>query len=169
MATFKSFAEFGAELDKMNKAIDNATKPIAMAMGEKAQGIADAAASADLGGDMKFRNWAPKAETRLKPIPNGVVLMPTKSGAGVWTVANQGRHNASGGFAGPGINVKTGLTKKLKSGKLKKVKSFKGKKWNGSTKGMHTADKAVAKIEAELPTIASKGIRAVMVHHFDVD
>ena len=170
MATFSSFAEFGAELDKMAKSIDNATKLIARAMAERAQSIAQASAAADLGGDLKFTHWAPTAETKIKTIPNGAVLMPTKSGAGVWTVANQGRHNTSGGFSGPGINVKTGLTKKLKSGKVGKVKSFKGgKRWNGTTQGMDTADKAVAKMEAELPTIATKGIRVVMAHHFDVD
>ena len=169
MATFKSFAEFAAELEKMNKAIDKATKPIAKTMGDRARGIAHSEAVADLGGDLKFTHWAPKAETHLKSIPNGVVLLPTKSGAGVWTVANQGRHSTSGGFSGPGINTKTGLTKKTKSGKVGKVKSFKSKKWNGTTSGMHTADRAVTKMEAELIPIARLGIRAVMVQHFDVD
>lgn len=170
MATFSSFAEFGQAVEKMSDDVEKEARgKIAMVMGERAKSIADSAASADLGGDMKFTHWAPTWETRIKKIPTGVELLPTKSGAGVITVANQGRHqgNASG-FSGPGISNKTGKTKKLKSGLVGKVKANKGSRWNGSTKGMHTADKAVAKIEAELPKIAELGVRAVIVRHFDV-
>lgn len=169
MPAFTSFAEFGRAVEKMQADLEKESRgKIAVAMGERAQAIATSAASADLGGDLKFHHWAPRWDTHIKKTADGVVLLPTKTGAGVITVANQGRHNATGGFSGPGINAKTGTTKKLKSGLVGKVKSNKGKHWNGSTKGMHTADKAVVRIEAELPKMADLGVRAVMVRHFDV-
>lgn len=167
---FKSFHEYAEALDRMQKDIEVDSKLIARAMGERAQKIAEAAASADLGGDPKFSHWKPALDTQLKSIPNGVVLIPTKSSAGPWTVAQQGRHQGNaGGFSGPGIGKKTGLTKKLKSGGVGKVKATKGTRWNGVTQGKGTAGKAVAAMERQLPPIADKGIRAVMVRHFDVD
>lgn len=170
MPTFKSFGDFGAELNKMAATMEKeARQRITRPMGEKAQKIAEAAASADLGGDPKFSGWKPRLDTQLKDGQNGsTILMPTKSGAGPWTVAQVGRNQGSaGGFSGPGIG-KSGLTAKTKAGGLKKVKSFKSKRWNGTTKGKNTADKALARMETELPKIAEDGVRAILQKHFDV-
>lgn len=170
MTTFKSFKEFGATVEKLNKAIERDRKLWALEMAKRAQEIAEAQASADLGGDPKFSGWKPPLDTHIKPIPTGAVLLPTRSGAGPWTVANQGRHTGNaGGFSGPGVNRSTGLTARTKSGGLRKVRSTKGKHWNGATKGFHTADKAVAKMEHELPVIADKGVLRTQRRFFDVD
>lgn len=171
MPTFKSFGEFGAELDKVVATMEReARQRITRPMGERAKKIADEEIAKDLGSDHKFTHWAPVAETQLKDGSNGsTILIPTRSGAGVITVANQGRHqgNASG-VMGPGINHRTGITSRTKSGGLRKVRAFKSKRWNGTTKGMHTADRAVARMEKELPKIAEDGVRTILQRHFDV-
>lgn len=169
MATFKSFKEFGTAFEAMTKEIEQDRKLWALEMAKRAESIGKAEASKDLGGDLKFTHWAPKWDTHIKPTATGAVMLPTKSGAGVITVANQGRHNGASGFSGPGINAKTGVTKKLKSGGVGKVKAFKGKHWNGSTKGMGTADRAVARMEHELYPIAEKGLTRTEMRHFDID
>ena len=169
MATFSSFKDFAATVDQMNKAIERDRKLWALEMAKRAQAIATAQASADLGGDPKFSGWKPPLDTHIKPTDTGAVLLPTRSGAGPWTVANQGRHNGNaGGFSGPGINRRTGVTARTKSGGIRKVRSVKGKRWNGVTKGFRTADKAVALMEHELPVIAEKGVLRTQRRYFDV-
>lgn len=170
MATFKSFADFGKAIDRMSAQLERDAKTkIVRQIAEKAQAIADASASADLGGDPKFSGWKPELSTQIKSTSKGAVLLPTKSSAGPWTVAEFGRHRGpGGGFAGPGVNRRTGNTARTKSGALRKVSATKGKRWNGYTNPKHTASKAVAKMAVELPKIAEKGVRDVMVRHFDV-
>jgi hypothetical protein len=168
--TFKSFGEFGREIDQMARDIERESKTrIALEMGVRAQAIAKNAASADLGGDPKFSGWKPPLDTHIKKIKDGVVMMPTKSGAGPWTVAEFGRHhgNASG-FSGPGINRKTGKTSRTKSGALRKVRAIKGKRWNGYTDPKHTASKAIDRMDRELFPIADRGVRGIQKRHFDV-
>lgn len=172
MTTFSSFNDYAAAVRKLSKQFDAAQlSEITRAMGVKAQAIAEAQAAADLGGDPRFSHWKPRLDTQLKPGKDGAtILTPTRDSAGPWTVANVGRNqgNASG-FSGPGINKKTGTTKKLKSGGVGKVKAVKGKRWNGTTRGKGTADKAVKRMEAELPKVAEDSMRKVIMRHFDVD
>lgn len=170
MANFSSFKDFGSAFDAMTKAIEQDRKAWALEMAKRAEAIGKAEASADLGGDLKFTNWSPKWDTHVKLTTTGAVMLPTRSGAGVITVANQGRHNGNaGGFAGPGINRKTGVTARAKSGVLRKVRATTGKRWNGTTKGMGTADRAVARMERELFPIAEKGLTRTQMRHFDID
>lgn len=170
MPTWSSFGAFGKELEKVHREIQLAEKlKITRKMAEQAKGIADDAAAAELPG-MKFRNWPPKLDLQVKAGKDGSsTLLPTRSGAGPWTVLQSGRHqgNASG-FSGPGINIRTGKTSRTKSGGLRKVRATKGKRWNGVTRGRGTADAAVKRMEAELPKIAEDGIRKVLQRHFDV-
>lgn len=171
MPTFQSFTAFERELGKLAKDLDDATKRrITREMGEKAQQIARATASADLGGDPKFSGWAPTLDTQLKAGRDGsTILMPTRSGAGPWTVAEQGRNQGNaGGFSGPGINTKTGKTSRTKSGGVRKVRARASKRWNGTTDPKHTATEAGKRMESELPPIAERGVRKVIVRHFDV-
>lgn len=173
MPSFKSFAEFGQAIERMQKDIERDTKLYARAMAERAQTIAHDEATADLGGDAAFSGWRRGAPiglaTQLKTIQTGVAMIPTRSSAGPWTTANQGRNqgNASG-FAGPGINHRTGVTARTKSGGLRKVRAVKAKRWNGTTDPKHTADRAVSRMERELTPLAEKAVRVTMVRHFDV-
>jgi hypothetical protein len=171
MATFAGFASFGVELEKLRKELDGAAKrKITGPMADKAQKIAEDVIAGDLGSDRKFPNWAPVADLQVKFTPsNAAILLPTRSGAGVITVSEQGRHqgNASG-FSGPGINTRTGVTSRNKDGGVRKVRARKGKRWNGTTQGKRTASKAVAKIDAAMPDVVEVNLRGVVTKHFDV-
>ena len=171
MASFRSFAAFGAELDKLQREFDRVERArITRLMGERAQAIAEQAASRDLGGDPKFSGWAPRLDTELVTKSDGSTLIgPTRSSAGPWTVAESGRNQGNArGFFGPGVNVRTGLTSRTKTGAVRKVRVRKGRRWNGYTTGKGTASDATARMERELPLIAEAGVRRVLVKHFDV-
>lgn len=171
MPTFKSFDAYRRELERMWDKLDREEKrKITRDQAERAQKIATEEARRDVGGDLKFSGWAPLLETQIKTKPNGVTaLMPTRSGAGPWTVAQFGRNqgNASG-FSGPGINRRTGITSRTRAGNLRRVRAVRARRWNGTTRGKGTADRAIARMEKELPKIADVGVRKVMRKHFDV-
>lgn len=172
MATFTSFAAYASEVRKLSKAFDDKQMvEITRAMGVKAERIAGEVAAADLGGDAKFSHWNRPLATQLKDGKDGsTILTPTKDSAGPWTVATSGRNQGNaGGFAGPGVNRKTGRTARTKSGGVRKVRASGMKRWNGTTRGMNTADKAVKRMQAEVPKIAEDGVRKVILRHFDVN
>ena len=154
----------------MERDIEREYPRIGKEMAEKARPEAYRAAAADLGGDPKFSGWKPWLKLEVKAKPFGAVLMPTRQSAGPWTVAEIGRNqgNASG-FAGPGVNRKTGLTARTKSGGLRKVRAVKAKRWNGYTAGKGTATDAAARIDKAVADIPEKRLRVVMRRHVDTD
>lgn len=175
MPTFSSFEAFGKELDKVAKKLDaDGRRKITREMAEAGQKIADKAASADLGADRAFSGWTRAnhitLDTQLKAGANeSTLLIPTRSSAGPWTVAEFGRNQGNApGFSGPGINTRTGLTSRTKSGAVRKVRVRQAHRWNGTTRPKHTASDAQAVMEHELPKIAEKQYRAILVKHFDV-
>jgi hypothetical protein len=156
-----TFASFAAKLDRFANGLrDPELRKVMDQAGKAAQKTAERAASADLGGDPKFSGWAPTLDTKIAHVGEGkVVVHPTRSSAGPWTVAEQGRNQGNaGGFAGPGVNRRTGLTSRTKSGKLRKVRQA-GRRWNGRTAGKGTASKATAAMERETPRIIEDGVR----------
>lgn len=171
--TFSSFKAFGAELSKLAEGMSGAEKAkITKAMGRQAQVIAERAASADLGGDPKFSGWPPRLDTQLKTNGSGATtLMPTRHSAGPWTVAERGRNQGNArGFAGPGVNRRTGLTARTKNGGLRRVRTTTGRSnWNGYTRGKNTASEAFDRMEQELPKIAAVEVRRAIQKHVDVD
>jgi hypothetical protein len=140
-------------------------------MAEAAQKIATKAASGDLGGDPKFSGWRPELDTQIKSLSNGAaILMPTRVSAGPWTVAERGRNQGNaGGFAGPGINTRTGRTSRRKDGSVRKVRSRQSRRWNGTTTGKDTASKAVAAMQRALPKLAEDGVRKTILKRFDLN
>jgi hypothetical protein len=128
--------------------------------------VAVAEASADLGGDAKFSGWKPMLNTlNARTLPSGaLILSPTKSAAGPWTVAESGRNqgNASG-ISGPGVSS-DGTTRRTKSGKVRAVRARRARQWNGYTKGKGTASRVVAEVNRIAPEIAdrelAKGLRS---------
>lgn len=155
-----TFGSFNKKLDVFFGGLrDPQLKRVMAEVGEAAQKAAEKAASADLGGDPKFSGWKPTLDTQVKHIGEGKILIqPTRSSAGPWTVATKGRNqgNASG-FAGPGVNRKTGQTSRTKSGGVRKVRQ-QTKRWNGRTAGKGTADKAVAQMNRDTPPIMEKAV-----------
>jgi hypothetical protein len=170
MAEFSSFAAFARELNQMADEINVAGRAkITRAMGERAQVIAERIASGDLGGDPKFSGWKPVLETKLHQLPDGATMFsPTRQSAGPWTVAQFGRNKGNaGGFAGPGVNRRTGVTSRTKSGGVRKVRAVKSRRWNGYTQGKGTGDKVNAALQRELPVIAEQGVTRIIRKHFD--
>ena len=170
MATFQSFEAFGRAIGDLERDIDRQSRTyIAGLMAARAESIARTAASSDLGGDPKFSGWAPALDTKIRWTRDGVIMSPTRSSAGPWTVAERGRNQGNAaGFAGPGINRRTGITSRTNSGGLRKVRAFRAKRWNGRTRGKGTASDATATMDRELPQIAEREVRRVTVKHFDV-
>lgn len=168
MPTFNSVADFKKAIAKMEADIIARQQAMGVKMAEKARAKAYEVARSDLGGDIKFSGWAPELELKVKPITGGAVLMPTRSSAGPWTVAELGRNRgSSGGFSGPGLNVRTGLTARTKSGGLRKVRARKAKRWNGYTDGKETASKANIRIDKAVSDIPERELKVVIRRHFD--
>lgn len=173
MTTFKSFADFYSQLEKLGKDLTGPEKrKITRDMAKQAQRIADGAANADIGGSFSgWRRGGPiDLATQIRPGSEfSAILTPTKRSAGPWTVAEKGRNRGNaGGFSGPGVNRSTGATARTKSGAVRKVRASKARRWNGTTRGMKTASEAVAAMEKQIPEVARKGVLAVHRKHFDV-
>lgn len=170
MPDFRSVPAFNAHLDRfVHDLANDALSRVGREVGKRAVKIANEEAAKDLGSDRKFRNWAPTADTRAVELRPGVVsIRPTPKGAGVWTVVTQGRHqgNASG-FSGPGINRKTGVTARTKSGAVRKVRARASKRWNGTTKGHGTADRAVARMEPVVKEVVQAQVVKTIAKFFD--
>jgi hypothetical protein len=173
MPTFTSFAEYGRSVDHLATSMRVAEKAkITRRMAEKAQTIFEREVARDLGGDQQFSGWAPTLETVIKITKDGTaILHPTKTGAGPITVAEFGRHRSGGvgGFQGPGVNTRTGLTSRTKAGGVRKTRARKARRWNGYTKPKHTATRAIAQMDHQLPPIAEDGVTNVLRRHFDVE
>lgn len=176
MPTFPSLDAFGRELVKLNTRLSTTEKrKITHTMGITAEVIAARAAQRDLGGDRAFSGWNRNRrrplDTKLKSVRGGATLLsPTRSSAGPWTVAETGRNKGNAvGFAGPGINIRTGFTSRRKDGSVRATRARAGKRWNGYTSGKSTASEATRVMERELPKIADVAVTIVTRQHFDVD
>jgi hypothetical protein len=170
--TWNSMSAF---VDDLTKTLSPAEiRKITRAQAEAAQSIANRHASRDLGSDRAFSGWTRanrvQLDTQIRRVRGDAhLLTPTRSSAGPWTVAEQGRNqgNASG-FAGPGINTRTGITSRTKSGAIRKVRSRRARRWNGTTQGKRTATDATTEMTRELPKIADIGVRLALRKRFDV-
>lgn len=170
MPTWRSLDAFSRDLNKWAVEFErNEAHKITEKMGKRAQAIARSVASGDLGGDPKFSGWAPELDTRLKEIKTGHVILPTKPGAGPWTVAEKGRNvGETGRFLGPGATLAGGAVRRRKDGSVAKRGARKARRWNGVTKGKNTATKAVEQMDRELPEIAGVEFKRVLKKRFDV-
>lgn len=171
MPTWSSFGAFERDLARLSRDLDQReARRITKMMAEKGQEIAERAASADLGGDPKFSGWAPTLDTQVKSKSNGQTwLLPTRSSAGPWTVAERGRNvGETGRFLGPGINVRTGQTRRRKDGTVARQRNRRAKRWNGVTAGKNTATDAVREMDRQLPKIAEGEVRRALRGRFDV-
>lgn len=173
MPNYRSFGDaakpFGAlAKDLAGDGLEHTNREI----GTRAKQLAQQAAAADLGGDPKFSGWAPTLETQYRSLrkpDQGVIVSPTKRSAGPWTVAEDGRNRGAGGFAGPGINRRTGRTSAgVRAGTSRVRANRRGgrvKRWNGYTDGKSTASDAVALFERDLLPIVERGIVSLTKKH----
>jgi hypothetical protein len=161
MPTWDSLAAYGRELKGLESDLTGAERQkITRQMGVEAQRIADREAASDLGGDRAFSGWNRgrpiPLDTRLRPARDGATMMTPKFPGG-WTVAEFGRNSKAGPrLIGPRL-TRTG-----------RVSRQRQRRYNGTTRGKRTASDAVKVMEARLPKIADKGVRAVTRKRFDV-
>jgi hypothetical protein len=163
MPNWNSVAAFSRDFDKMIGELTGPEKrKITREMGEQGQKIAAQKAAGDLGGDKAFSGW-----TRVNPIPLdthlrnaadfNVLITPTKTSAGLWTVAEQGRNAAFGPrLIGPRL-TRTGRASRARQ-----------RRYNGRTRGKNTATDAVKEMGQELPKVADKAVLKVVRKRFDV-
>lgn len=136
-----------AEQRKRLRTVATAVKP-----------LATKAAVADLGANAAFDHWHKRGGGDVIPLtvrftmhggnrPSLTMHRDGKS-AGPWRVAEQGRNQGNvAGFAGPGINHRTGVTARTKSGNLRKTRITKARRWNGRTDGKDTWSDAIKLME----------------------
>lgn len=161
-SNFRELGELATSWNEFAAALgSDGAKHIAKEMGDEAQRQAERAASADLGGDPMMSGWpVARLDTTVKLLePGSLVLTPaSRPAAGGWTTATVGRNHGHSGFAGPGVNNRTGATTRTKAGGLRKVRQFTGskKRYNGVTAGKGTADDARALIAAEMPKVVER-------------
>ena len=140
-----TFAEFDLKLQHIQQEWSGAAGRRRLErVAQKTKGDIAEAVKGDLG-DLSMSGWH-----RGKPIDvtgrydiegNGTsfTMTPAKRGRGPMRVLEQGRNqgNASG-FAGPGMNARTGATSRNLDGSVRKVRARKGKRWTGRTAGKGT-------------------------------
>ena len=122
------------------------------------------AASRDLGSDAKFSGW-PKAalEVAFSPHrqPGGITFHRAGRSAGPWRVAEFGRNQGdASGFAGPGVNRRTGETLRTASGGVRRVRGARSRKWNGRTRGKGTWSEAERLIGSRAPAVVDREVTA---------
>jgi hypothetical protein len=92
-------------------------------------------------------------DTKWRLIDEGVLITPTRSSAGPWTVAEQGRNQQASGIT-PNFGASRGTSRiSAKTGKAIKGRARKEKRWNGRTREKRTATRTVAAFERELPKV----------------
>lgn len=169
MPTFKSFTQFGAAIERMDRDQQRSRRRITTMMLERAQQIAYQEATRDVGADRKFTGWKPALDLTIRIRPDIGVLQPSRSSAGPWTVAELGRNQGNApGFSGPGVNARTGVTGRRADGSLRRVRARRARRWNGYTQGKRTASRATARINRVLPGVAQADFVKVLKKHLDV-
>lgn len=95
-----------------------------------------------------------------------VLVEPVKRSKGPMAVLERGRNlGGGGGFAGPGINSRTGVTSFTKSGAVRKVRARAGKRWNGYTQGKGTMTDASEAIQKRAPGLIADEVHKTLAKH----
>lgn len=148
-----TFASFAKRLDVFANGLkDPELRRVMGKLGDEAvKKDVPKAAAADLGGDDRFSGWkGPRFEAEVKHQgPGSIVVQPKPRSRGMVRVAQSGRNqgNASG-FAGPGLNVRTGRRSR---GGIRQTGVRRSARWNGRTQPKHTWDDAEKIIDRETP------------------
>ena len=155
----KSAADVVVRLQKVEKALGPAAQKKRMTeVGVRLKVVGKSAVAGELGGNALYSRWpgtdALDVAFKHHSTPGGITMHRTRGSAGPWAVATEGRNqgNASG-VSGPGINTRTGVTSRTKSGGLRKTRARAAKRWSGTTKPLHTWDKAAAAMGDRAPKI----------------
>jgi hypothetical protein len=165
MPTWSSISAFEREIADFQRKLEREyAREIAFQSAKRGQRIAREAAAADLGGDPKFSGWKPRLATVIKQKPDGrAFLIPTKTSAGPWTVAEFGRNSAFGP-----AQLQSGRRQRvLKSGRLSTARGTR-RRYNGQTAGKDTATDATTRMGSEIPPEVERLFKRQLERHFDV-
>lgn len=158
---------FGGDAKSFGKLANDLTDMRALdaELNRRAESVANNVAARTLGSDRKHtgkgRGWGIPLDVKTKRLRegNGIVVHPTRYSAGPWTEVERGRNQGdAGGFVGPGVNRKTGLTARRKDGGVRKVRAVKARRWNGTTRGRGAASAAVSEFERALLPVVEKAV-----------
>lgn len=109
-------------------------------------------------GDLSMSGWR-----RGRPVPiiptarvrtDGIAVSPAGRAIGPMRTLSEGR-NGGGGFQGPGVNARTGATKRTKKGNLARVRARRN---NGTTRGKGTWTDAVRLMQDTAPKVLRKAV-----------
>lgn len=169
MARFSSAGEFAAELGQLERDMQRRYPVWGAEIAADARKIADKEIAADTGGDRQFSGWPGTIDLSIRPKRYGAVLLPAdRLSAGKLTTLTIGRNQGGAtGFAGPGINRRTGLTSRTKAGNVRKVRATRSKRWTGYTAGKGTAIRAQERFDNIAVDTAQKRYRLTLKRHFD--
>ncbi len=162
-----TFASFAKRLDTFMDGLKNPElERVMRTIGKAAEKDVERAVDADIGGNT-FSGW-PKATITTEqhhPAQGQVEVRPRGKARGPVRVAESGRNqgNASG-FAGPGLNVRTGNRSR---GGVRQTGVRRSKRWNGVTAPKYTWSDAEKVIERETPKRLETEIRRAIRKAFD--
>ena len=133
------------------------------------KGDIDVAVKGDLG-DSSMSGWRRGKEIEVmgafKVEGSVVSMVPNNAGKGPMRVLQQGRNQGNaGGFAGPGMNNRTGVTTRNADGSIKKQRGRKAKRWNGRTDGKDTWTDATAIMADKVPARYAKEVHKAIGKH----
>jgi hypothetical protein len=165
------FAAFAAKMQAVQRDLSGVTSRQQMArVGAKLAPEIDQAVRADIG-DNSMSGWRRSGPIQVvgtsRPLSDhSVVVEPVRAAKGPMAVLERGRNqgNASG-FSGPGVNRKTGTTRRTKSGAVGKVRAFKAKRWNGTTRGKGTMADASQAIRRRAPGLVEDEVVRTLAKH----
>ena len=163
MATFPSIEAFERELSKVERDLEARYRSIGEKVAKEARQEAYQAAAEDLGGDLRFSGWPPEATLQIRTKRNGAALIPTRSSAGVWTVAEYGRNTMTGPMVRMG---RGGMARRTKRGNVSVVR--RRRQWNGQTAGKGTASRAIARFDRHVEKIPDAELRKLLRRSFEV-
>ena len=169
MARFSSAADFAAELSQLERDMERRYPAWGVEIARDAERVANREIARDTGGDRQFSGWPGTMDLTIRPKRYGAVLMPAdRLSAGKLTTLTVGRNRGDAtGFAGPGINRRTGLTSRTKAGNVRKVRAFKAKRWTGYTAGKGTSVRAQRRFDELAAATAQRRYRLTLKRHFD--
>lgn len=151
MGTSVSVPQFVGKIQHAAEAVEKNRKEQLKVIGQEMEKVHAGVIVSALGGP-KFRRWNVPIVAKAKTTETGLIFAPQGRSKGPERVAEQGRNQGNAkGFAGPGVNTKTGATSRTKKGDVRAVKARKGKRWNGTTKGKETWTKTTEEFSKTLP------------------
>ena len=149
----QSFAQVARKLDKVAADLER------LGWDEVGKALAPDITKAVAGtlGDQSMSGWKRGAPIQIVgsyKVRADSVFLSAGKGSGPMRVLQDGRNRGGGGgFAGPGVNAKTGTTRRTKSGGVAKTRSRKAKRWNGTTAAKHTWDHAADAMAERAPRL----------------